>query len=188
MRESLYVFCKRERRQELLAQWAEDKNLPLTPALISRGSKRKVWWRCEKEHVWQAAVYTRTGSGSGCPVCTGKVVQPGENDLAARFPKLASQWHPTRNGSLTPMQVLPGSHRMVWWICEKGHTWRAQVKSRVAGCGCPVCANREISPSENSLATQYSRLAAQWHPTRNEGLTPDDVVPGTTRKVWWVCE
>ena len=188
MRETLEAYCMRTEWENLLAQWDTRSNLPLTPALISRGSKRKVWWRCEKGHSWQAAVYTRTGSGSGCPVCTGKVVQPGENDLAARFPKLASQWHPTRNGSLTPMQVLPGSHRMVWWICEKGHAWRAQVKSRVAGCGCPVCANREISPSENSLATQYPRLAAQWHPTRNEGLTPDDVVPGTTRKVWWVCE
>ena len=147
MRESLQDFCIREGWQELLDQWVADKNLPITPAVISRGSKRKVWWRCEKGHNWQAAVYTRTGSGTGCPVCAGKVAQAGENDLAARFPELAHQWHPIRNSCLAPTQVLPGSHRTVWWMCKEGHEWRAQIKSRVSGSGCPVCANREIHPA-----------------------------------------
>ena len=188
MRESLYDFCIRKGCQELLNEWVVDANLPLTPTIISRGSKRKVWWRCEKGHNWQAAVYTRTGSGTGCPVCAGKVAQAGENDLATCFPELARQWHPTRNGNLTPEQVVPGSHRMVWWVCKKGHEWRAQIKSRVAGCGCPVCANREIRPAENDLATRFPQLAGQWHPTKNGGLTPEQIPPGTSRKVWWRCE
>lgn len=172
----------------LLEQWDTGRNLPLTPDNISYGSKRKVWWCCSKGHSWQAAVHTRTGSGAGCPVCAGKVAQAGENDLATLFPELARQWHPTKNGSLTPEQVLPGSHRMVWWICERNHEWRAQVKSRVAGCGCPVCANREIHPTENDLATQYPQLVTQWHPTKNGSLTPEQIPPGTIRKVWWRCE
>lgn len=188
MRESLHDFCIREGRQELLDQWAADKNLPITPAVISHGSKRKVWWQCEKGHCWLAAVHTRTGSGTGCPVCAGKVPLAGETDLATRCPNLARQWHPTRNGALSPKQVLPGSHRIVWWICEKGHEWRASIKSRVSGCGCPVCANREIHPAENDLASQYPQLAAQWHPTKNGLLTPDQIPPGTTRRVWWICE
>ena len=186
--ESLYDFCIREEREDLLEQWEKEKNLPLTPSVISRGSKRKVWWRCEKGHNWQTAVYTRTGGGTGCPVCAGKVAQAGENDLAMLFPELARQWHPTRNGDFLPEQVVPGSHRMVWWICEKGHAWRAQVKSRVSGCGCPVCANREIRAAENDLAAQYPQLAVQWHPKKNGSLTPDAVPPGSKRKVWWLCQ
>ena len=153
MRESPHDFCIREGRQELLDQWVEDANLPLAPTVISRGSKRKVWWRCKKGHRWQAAVHTRTGSGTGCPVYAGKVPLAGETDLATLHPDLTRQWHPTGNGDLTPEQVVPGSHRILWWVCEKGHEWRAQVKSRVAGCGCPVCANRKIHPTENDLAT-----------------------------------
>ena len=65
VRESLDEFCMREGRGELLEQWLKEKNFPITPRDISYGSKRKVWWRCEKGHVWQAAVYTRTGSGVG---------------------------------------------------------------------------------------------------------------------------
>lgn len=108
--------------------------------------------------------------------------------MATLFPDLICQWHPTRNSNIDPARVLPGSHRMVWWICEKGHEWRAQVKSRVVGCGCPVCANREIHSNENDLASQYPVLAAQWDMDKNGNLTPDSVVPGTRRKVWWICK
>lgn len=172
----------------LLTQWDSARNLPLTPELLSYGSRRRVWWICAEGHRWQAAVYTRTGSGTGCPVCAGKVPLEGVNDLASLYPDLARQWHPERNGALTPSQVLPGSHRSVWWICEKGHQWRAQVKSRVSGCGCPVCANREIISRENDFAARYPQLAAQWHRTKNGRLDPHTIAPGTARKVWWVCE
>ena len=187
MRESLYDYCLREGREDLLEQWDRGANLPLTPAAVSHGSKRKVWWQCTRGHRWQAAVHTRTGSGTGCPVCAGKVPLTGENDLETLYPNLARQWNSSRNGALTPSEVSPGSHRLVWWTCEKGHEWRARVRSRVDGCGCPVCANREIRPGENSLAARFPQLAAQWHPTRNGDLTPDAVAPGTSRRVWWQC-
>ena len=68
--------------------------------------------------------------------------------------------------------MAAGSHKSVWWQCEKGHTWQAMVKSRVEGCGCPVCANRATIPGFNDLATTEPALAAQWHPTKNGALTP----------------
>jgi hypothetical protein len=30
-------------------------------------------------------------------------------------------------------------------------------------------------------------LAREWHPTKNGGLGPRDVTPGSGRKVWWLC-
>lgn len=188
MRETLESYCRRMKLEFLLKQWDDQRNFPLSPSDITYGSKKKVWWRCEKGHQWQTAVYTRTGAGTGCPVCAGKVPCAGETDLAARYPEVARQWHPALNGLLSPEQVLPGSHRMIWWQCEKGHIWRAQVKSRVSGCGCPVCANREVHAKENDLATKYPQLLSQWHPVKNHMLTPDAVTPGSSRKVWWRCE
>ena len=188
MRESLADFCHREHREDLLAEWDSERNLPLTPETVSRGSKRRVFWRCENGHSWQAAVHTRSGSGTGCPYCSGRLPVPGETDLATRYPDLAAEWHPTKNGDLTPSDVLPGSHRLVWWQCPHGHEWRAQIKSRVSGAGCPVCSNRALLRGVNDLATNNPELARQWHPTKNGDLTPADVVPGTRRKVWWVCD
>ncbi|MGN1004299.1 MAG: zinc-ribbon domain-containing protein [Oscillospiraceae bacterium] len=188
MRETLYDYCVRTGERELLAQWNPTRNGGLTPRDLSYGSKRKVWWRCGEGHEWQAVVHTRTGSGSGCPVCAGKQVLPGVNDLASRYPELAAQWHPSKNAPWTPADVLPGSHKKVWWRCEKGHEWQAIVKSRASGCGCPVCAHREILPGDNDLASAHPELARQWHPTRNGTLRPEDVAAGTRRKVWWRCE
>ena len=188
MRETLYAYCIRTRNQTLLCQWDYEKNEMNTPQTVSYGSKKKVWWRCHEGHQWQASVCSRTGSGASCPYCAGKIPLPGQNDLATCFPYLAAQWHPTKNSPLMPQQVLPGSHRTVWWRCKHGHTWRAQIKSRVNGCGCPVCSNREILPGSNDLASQYPQLAKEWHPTRNGQMLPSRVSPGTRRKAWWICE
>lgn len=187
VRETLKDFCGRTGETALLDQWDVARNSALTPNDISYGSKQKVWWRCGHGHTWQAAVHTRTGSSTGCPYCTGKRAWPGETDLATLHPDLAAQWHPTKNGNLQPDAVLPGSHRKVWWVCEQGHEWQAIVKSRTAGSGCPVCTNRELCPGDNDLASEYPPLAAQWHPTKNGALLPKDIVPGTPRKVWWIC-
>ena len=188
MRESLHAFCVRTERESLLGEWDAAANLPLTPQGVSYGSKQKVWWQCSKGHRWQAAVFKRTGAGTGCPVCAGRRALAGQNDLLTRYPDLARQWHPEKNQPLTPDQVLPGSHRAVWWVCEKGHVWRAQIKSRVAGCGCPVCANRTLVTGQNDLQTCFPALAAEWHPSRNGSLTPQAILATSKRKVWWRCE
>ena len=188
LRENLHDFCIRTGRKELLAQWYSTRNLPLTPETVSSGSKRRPWWHCEHGHEWQAAVYSRTSTGTKCPYCAGKLPVPGENDLATLYPHLANEWHPTKNAPLTSDRVLPGSHRMVWWVCKKGHEWQAIVKSRTSGSGCPVCANRAIQPGDNDLQATRPDLAAQWHPTKNGALTPHDVTEGSHRKVWWRCE
>ena len=65
-------------------------------------------------------------------------------NLAICFPEIAKEWHPTKNGSLLPSQVIAGSHKKVWWICNRGHEWDASIGSRLGtknrkGTGCPIC-------------------------------------------------
>lgn len=187
MRQTLWEYCISNDRPELLIQWHAGKNEGLTPRQVSYGSKKKIWWQCERGHEWQSSVHTRTSGGSGCPYCANRGTLPGMSLVAAE-PELAKQWHPTKNGTLTPEQVAPGTHRAVWWRCPQGHEWRAQVKSRTGGAGCPVCANKRVIPGVNDLGTSHPELAAQWHPEKNNALIPQKVVAGTCRKVWWRCE
>jgi len=187
MKESLYEYCVRTGSETLAAQWHPERNGDLTSADVARGSNRKVWWRCERGHEWQASVKSRV-AGCGCPVCAGRVVRAGENDLASTHPELASQWHPTKNGALTPEKVTAGTLQKVWWVCDRGHTWQARVNARVHGSDCPVCAGRQINRGENDFASQYPELAAQWHPTKNGTLRPDEVSQYSNRRVWWRCE
>ena len=111
---------------------------------MTPSSNRSVWWLCEKGHEYKAAVASRTINASGCPYCANRRALPGFNDLATLEPRLATQWHPTLNGALTPQDVTCGSKRKVWWQCAEGHVWKAVVYSRagVQKTGCPVCAGR----------------------------------------------
>lgn len=91
----------------LSAQWDREKNFDLTPQMVMAGNSRKVWWRCEKGHSWQASIASRA-SGCGCPVCANRKILPGFNDFATTHPSLAVEWHPTKNGDLTPQKISYG--------------------------------------------------------------------------------
>lgn len=111
-----------------------------------------------------------------------------DGSLATIYPELAAQWHPTRNGELTPEKFRPGSNKRVWWICSKGHEWEAVVKSRVKGNGCPYCAGKKAMPGFNDLRSTHGVLAKQWHPIKNGELDPSTIKAGSGKKVWWQCD
>ena len=119
--------------------------------MVTWGSDQKAWWVCENGHEWQARINHRA-NGVGCPICSSRKVFEGFNDLATTHPKIAAEWHPTKNEALTPSMIVAGSNKAVWWQCEKGHEWKAIVSSRTrpAGNGCPVC--RESKGEKNIAA------------------------------------
>lgn len=174
-------------RTNLLKEWDESRNFPLTPDTVSYGSKKKVWWTCENGHSWQTTVHVRS-EGSGCPYCTGRKVLPGFNDLGTLYPDVAAQWDKRKNGCLKPSDVAVSSNRPAWWRCELGHSYRATVSSRTQRkTGCPYCAGRKVLKGFNDLKTLCPGVAAQWHPSLNGALTPEMVTPGSNKKVWWQC-
>lgn len=88
----------------LASEWDNEKNGELKPSDVLEGSHKYVWWKCQNGHSWRARILSRS-RGAGCPVCTGKAVMSGVNDLATLFPDIAAQWDAERNGSLRPDQV-----------------------------------------------------------------------------------
>ena len=173
---------------DLAAEWHPTKNGDLKPSDVMAGSMTKAWWLCHEGHEWQTAVLDRAKSGTGCPVCSNRLVIAGFNDLATTRPDLAAEWHPTKNGDLKPSDVMAGSMTKAWWLCHEGHEWQTAVLDRAkSGTGCPVCSNRLVIAGFNDLATTRPDLAAEWHPTKNGDLKPCDVVAGSTKRVWWKC-
>ena len=187
MKKSFEEYCTEEGLSEILAEWDIERNAPLMPKDVSFGSHKMIWWRCKIGHSWQTRLYARR-AGSRCPFCSGSRTSLSDNSLLVRRPKVAAQWHPTRNGSLTPAMISFGSHRSVWWRCENGHEWRAQVKSRANGVGCPFCSNRIVEQGYNDLLTCAPNVAAQWDYEKNMPLQPSQLTAYANRRVWWLCE
>jgi len=129
--------CLQTLNPSLAKEWNPTKNGNLTPKDVTVGSNKKLWWQCSKGHEWEATVFTRSQE-HGCPYCFGKKASD-ENCLQTLNPSLAEEWHPTKNGNLTPRKVRPYSAIKAWWQCSKGHEWDAAIASRSQGNGCPVC-------------------------------------------------
>lgn len=137
---------------QLAEQWDRKKNGALTPETVSAYSNRRVWWRCDKGHSFCAVIAHRVNRESDCPYCTNRKVLPGFNDLESKEPVVASQWHPTLNGSFTPQQVTPGSSRKAWWEnAMRGNRSSAAVQENSAAAA-PVCAGRPLSQCTAILA------------------------------------
>ena len=171
----------------LAAEWHPEKNGNLLPTQVLSGSEKKVWWKCKKGHEWEAAINLRV-KGHGCLICSGKVVFPGENDLASAYPDIAAQWHPEKNGALRPENVTPKSNKRFWWVCEQGHEYQAQVNQRTSQhTDCPYCSGKRVLKGFNDLASIKPLIAAQWHPELNGSLTPEMVTISSHKRVWWIC-
>ena len=171
---------------DLAKEWDYEKNAPLTPNDVTAGMGTKVWWKCAKDHSWQTYIYTRS-SGVGCPICSGKKVLVGYNDLATTNPNLVEQWDFEKNGVLTPFSIVAGSNKKVWWRDECGHNWSATVYSRTQGVGCPFCSGNRVLVGFNDLQTLAPEVAKEWNYVKNKPLLPTDYVSKSGKKVWWIC-
>ncbi|MFQ6583340.1 zinc-ribbon domain-containing protein [Priestia megaterium] len=169
---------------EISREWHSLKNGKLTPRDISIASNKKVWWKCQKGHEWEAIVANRTRLGSGCPYCARLRVTK-ERSLQVVNPDLAKSWHPSKNGYLKPTDVSYASSMKVWWQCAKGHEWEATVNNRSKGRGCPQCAGKIITKN-NCLAEVNPSLVKEWS-LRNGTFTPSMVLPNSNKKAWWKC-
>ena len=173
---------------DIAAQWHPSKNGSLTPEQVTYGSTKRVWWLCPHGHEWKSIITARTYMGSGCPVCSNRVIQAGYNDLQTLYPALAAEWDMEKNAPLTPDQVGAGSERKVWWRCPQGHSYQSFIHRRAQkGCACPYCTGRKVLVGFNDLATKQPELAAQWHPNLNGPVTPQMVTEHSNRMAWWQC-
>ena len=177
--------------KEALKIWDYEKNTDISPSEVTEFSTKKVWWKCELGHSWQQqvqAITRSTTASSGCPVCNGLQIEKGFNDLLFLNPEVAEQWCYELN-SFGPDEIMPASHKVVWWKCDLGHTWQAPPYLRTGSdkTKCPYCANKKVWEGFNDLKTVNPRLASEWHETLNGDLKPTQVTRGSKKKVWWEC-
>lgn len=162
----------------LAKEWNYEKNNGLAPVNVTSNSNKKVWWRCNKGHEWQAIISSRN-KGHGCPYCSGLYVIKGENDLQTVNPSLAKEWNYEKNNESTPSEFLANSEKMVWWMCNKGHEWQASIANRNNGRGCPICnSERNTSFPEYVIVYYLKKYGLDVvHSFRDKGYELDIYIP-----------
>lgn len=159
-----------------IAQEADGWN----PEEITPGSNKLMPWKCTKHgHTWNTRIADRTVKGYGCPICSGKQLESGFNDLLTLYPDIAQE-----ADGWDPAQVSGGARETKKWKCSKGHTWKAAVFTRTKkGNGCPGCSNRKVIKGENDLASKFPQIAKEA-----DGWDPSNIVFGSNKKMAWKCE
>ena len=178
------------RYPEIAAQWDLEMNDVLTPADVTPGSNKKVWWKCDiaGDHRWQATVLARTGPPStNCPYCLGLKFSP-TNSLATLRPDLAIEWDVELNGNTSPSDVSCSSGQRFWWRCSQHeeHSWEMSINVRAKqNQGCPFCSGKRVDKT-NSFESQFPHLAHLFDVDLN-GCKADSVLNASGKKYWWRC-
>lgn len=171
---------------EIAKEWNYEKNKNLLPSDVTRGSDKKVWWKCSKGHEWEASVSKRTKLKRGCPYCSGSKPIKGETDFESCYKDLLVEWDYHKN-KMKPYEVSCYSNKKVWWICEKGHSYEASVTSRTRlKSGCPYCAKHKPIRGETDALTFNSNIEKIWNYEKNIKM-PYEYSPYSGKRVWWKC-
>jgi hypothetical protein len=148
------------------------------PTRFTHGSDSQMEWICEYGHQWRSTISSRTCGGNGCPICTGRQVLKGFNDLQTKFPDIAAEaygWDPTT--------VTPGSAQKMDFICHYGHRWKSSVSHRTTNqSGCPICSGQQLLAGFNDLQTKFPDVAKDAY-----GWDPLTVTSRTHKKKDWKC-
>lgn len=154
------------------------------------GTAKHLKWKCNVSNCNEIfdASWSNIQSHWGCPYCSG--AKTGiSNCLATKNPELAKEFHPTKNGELTPYDMVGGSKLKIWWQCKNNikHEWLSTVANRNNhNSGCPYCSGTLPDETNNLLVVNYE-IAQEWDYTKNK-LKPEDILPNSNKKVWWKCK
>lgn len=178
-------------------EWHFEKNAPLLPEDAVSGSIQKVWWKCSKcGYDWIMSISKRISRGSGCPNCRNEKFSKNYREglikkngsLIDTHPEIEKEWNYDKNNDLLPEEVTSTSAVRAWWQCSKGHEWQVSIDSRTRyKTGCPICSGRIAEIGVNDLCTTHPTIAAEWHPTKNGDLIPQQFKVGSNQQIWWKC-
>lgn len=111
------------------------------------------------------------------------------------YTEVMEEWDYNKNNllSLNPEDISYGSGIRTHWICKKcGNEWRAIVRNRIRGQGCPICSAKKISikksvPKNNKLSLTHPELVNEWDYDKNVDIDFYNISTFSNKKVWWKC-
>jgi superfamily II DNA or RNA helicase/predicted nucleic acid-binding Zn-ribbon protein len=111
------------------------------------------------------------------------IIERTKPKLVSDIPRLVMEY--SKKNKLPADKVIAGTTKKLLWRCLKcGHEWKVAGVMRKLGTGCPGCAGRILTKT-NNLAKTHPELAREYS-DKNE-LPANRVIASTTKKLWWEC-
>ena len=126
----------------------------LAPTEVFAGSGKKAFFVCpdcgqEFKATIQNVVRSVNGGTTGCPICAGKKIVLGINDLASMYPEIAAMWSSKNKKSAS--EVAAGSGKKAIFVCPN---CRKEFKAAICNVvhsvssgttGCYDCMMRRVN-------------------------------------------
>lgn len=74
---------------EIAKELIDEKNGGILATHVSKGSEKKLWWKCDMGHEYKTRVYNRTSGERGCVLCKGNK-SIGEQEVSQLVSELVS--------------------------------------------------------------------------------------------------
>jgi hypothetical protein len=105
--------------------------------------------------------------------------------LIKHYPHVLADWDSERNEGVDVTELFVTSKGKFWWKCQFGHHFPQEIKKRVLGNKCHVCAGF-IVPGENDFFTVLPQYRA-WLLLKPEEEVPDTLPVHDRHKLKWAC-
>ena len=149
--------------------WNKDLN-SLSPSDVTAKSSKRVWWKCEHGHAWEATVY-QVNKGHGCPYCSNQKIGK-ENCFAKTHPEVAKELLDVEDGH----KFSYGSQKKVWWLCDIHGKYEMSIANRtMRDSGCQQCAieyrakKKRVGALEKAYRT-FVRACTRYNKANELGL------------------
>ena len=166
-------------------------NGEINPEKILAYTDEKFWFVCPDEGcIFLRPLAGKTRHNYRCPKCTNFGMYAQIDNLAKRFPRIAGELHPNRNGDVDPNDVIPYSEETLWWEhkdCGCEYPMRVCDKVRF-GPGCVKCGTHMVVLGVNDLASQYPEIAKELQPDKKYPMTAEELAVRAYIKVCWKCK
>lgn len=172
--------CLATTHPELSKEWSI--NNKISPTEVTYGSKKKVWWKCQKGHEWESCIFNRS-KGIGCPYCSNFKACL-DNCFFITHPNLLKLWNYSKN-KISPTEITKGSDKKAWWKCSKGHEWKVSVKHISNGHKCPFCSGNKTC-KDNCIDVLAPNLVADF--SNKNKKKSFNINAYSNKKVLWKCK
>ena len=184
--------------------WHPTLNGNVTTDDITCGSHKKIWFKCHDcNHDFEQRIYVAT-SGCWCPYCCipRKKICDNNNcecfNISFASHEKAEYWHPTKNNNIKPRDIMKGTQKKYWFKCHDcPHSFESSISNIVGNnqSWCPYCCEPQQKLCDNdncedcfNASFASHEKAKCWHPTKNGNIKPRNIMKGTPKKYWFICE